>query len=314
MLVAVSLIGLNGGGNSGTPGGLMAVTPAQAAELNRIAAAAAQQSGPGKGQWLYQRYLVSEGGGAGWENVNVNFHDTRVAQQWTNTAGGTRIRSVYTSFTFDSPQDRANYYGRYHSDLATTLRDGPAAPHHITDDTDPPGPSPLATQNLSDTAVGIINSFKKAYAKEEAFLPKQGRAQFATQFDAGLFHAIVDILQTSTSERQRAAALKDIAYVPRVQMLGDRKDALGRTGLAIRYLDLGTGEIHTIIVDRKTGDLLQATTSDPRAGDSIAVADGATRYVYLQRAIVKSMTALPGGGSLPYHGAPTIAWRPKAAK
>jgi hypothetical protein len=159
-----------------------------------------------------------------------------------------------------------------------------------------------------------IARVKKAYAKEEAFLPKQGRAQFATQFEAGLFHAIVDILQTSTSERQRAAALEDIAYVPGVQMLGGRKDALGRTGLAISYRDLGTGEIHTIIVDRQTGDLLQATTSDPRAGDSIAVADGATRYVYLQRAIVKSMTALPGGGSLPYHGAPTIAPPPGAAK
>jgi hypothetical protein len=316
IVIAGSLIGLNVGGSGNSSGGLMTVTPAQAAELNRIAAATVQQRGPGKDQWLYQRYLESEGGAESFDDQNVNFRDTRSVQQWTNADNVDRTRSLYTSFTFDTPQDRANYYGRYHSQLAGSLIDGPASPDHIADDADPSaGPNPDAPQNLPDTSQGILSHFKKNFAKETAGVPKKYRAQFAAQYAAFFFSDIVDILQQSTSEHQRAAALKDIAYVPHVRVLGDRTDARGRAGLAIRYVDTaGLGHVNTIIVDRQTGDLLQETLSNLESGDGFTVADSFTRSVYLQRTIVKSMTALPGGGSVRYNGPPPILARGTSTK
>jgi hypothetical protein len=163
---------------------------------------------------------------------------------------------------------------------------------------------------MPDTRVGILDRFKQLFAAEAARWPKKDRAEFETQSGASMFGELARILEQSTSSRQRAAAFKALAYVPGVQMLGNRKDVTGRTGLAIRYVFKGgggAGQVQTLIVDPHSGDLLQDATSDVRPANHLTVAQSLNRTVYFTRSIVKSMTALPRGGSVPYHGVrPTI--------
>ena len=59
----------------------------------------------------------------------------------------------------------------------------------------------------------------------------------------------------------------------------------------------------TLIIDPKTGNLLQQVTTPLRALAGTPPADFYQRTVYLQRAIVASIASLPGGGTQPYDGA-----------
>jgi hypothetical protein len=101
----------SGGGSSDGVSLPLAVSPAQAAELNGIAERAAkiQVAGPGSGQWLYERYETSSGGGEQSGDIVANTHITFVTQQWMGPAGQQRNRTVVKSFGFDTPRDRAVY-------------------------------------------------------------------------------------------------------------------------------------------------------------------------------------------------------------
>jgi hypothetical protein len=325
-VAAASLIGVNvfgSGASRVTWLPAVAVAPAQADELNKIAVAAAQHAGPGKGQWLFQRYEVSEGSGTAVDKTEVNFRDTHTVQEWTNANDIQRTRSVFTSFRFDTPQDRANFYGRDHAQFARSLPAAPGTSSRVTDEADPSlSGSPLAAQNMPETELGILHRFEVLFDKDPTGYAKEPLPERNAQFANNLFGELAVIVANSTSERQRAGALKAFAYVKGVQMIGAHKDAYGRTGIEIRYVwDGGTGQINTLIIDPKTGDLLQQTNAEIRASAPAAnnpqapvfpVADGQQRTTYLQRAIVNSMSDLPDGGSQLYHGAPPrIAKAPK---
>jgi hypothetical protein len=304
--VVVALVGIGGAGsNNDVPGWLPKVTAAQAATLDRIAAAAAQQSGPGRGQWLFQRYQIYAGGGGGYGKTMVNYHDSYREQQWTNPDDVSRVRDVYTSFAFDTPKDRANYYGPDHAQLASALADGPAPGRHTTDGANPSlGSRPGDPRNMPDTTVGILNRFKQNFRNEVLQAPRKGRASYEQQFGDELFDELALILSNSTSETQRAAALKAIAYVGGVKVLGTRRDVLGRSGLAVQYVwNHSSGSKTTLIFDPTTGNLLEQINAALRPLAGAPTADFYVRTVYLQRAIVGSMTSLPGGGTQPFHGA-----------
>ena len=317
-VAAVSLIGVDVSGPGASTAvwlPAVAVAPAQAVELNRIAVAAAQQAATRRGQWLFQRYEVSEGGGTAVGETEVNFRDTHTVQVWTNASGIQRTRSVFTSFRFDTPQDRANFYGPDHAQLVRSLPGAPGTSSHVTDGADPSlGASPLAAQNMPETELGILHRFEVLFDRDPTGYVREPLPERRVQFANDLFGELAVIVANSTSERQRAAALKTFAYVKGVQMLGARKDADGRAGIAIRYVwQSGSGQINTLIIDPKTGDLFQQEIAGIRASPpavnnpqapTFPVADGEQRTTYLQRAIVNSMSALPGGGSQPYHGAP----------
>jgi hypothetical protein len=309
--VVALFVGLSGSGGGPSSDWLVTVSPAQAAEIGRVAAVAARQSGPGPGQWLYQRFQVSEGGGWGWKKASVTYRDTRLVQQWTNANITQRLRSVYTNFSFDSPRSLATYR-QYRSELPGLSVNGPLAKGGVTDYADPgSGSSPASPQNMPDTRVGLLDRIQKLSAAAAANAPAKDRAQIKTRRGLALFAELEFLLQQSTSARQRAAALQDFAYVPGVRMLGDRRDIRGRTGLAIRYVwpggpgdGGGSGSVTTIIVDRRTGYMLQYTMTSLRPVGQMTPAQALVRIVYLQTAIVNSMSSLPGGGSLPYHGPP----------
>lgn len=309
-LVGVSVLGSSSQRIDWWPS--VAVAPAQAAEFHRLASAAALRAGPGPGQWLFERTEVSEGTGTASGKTQVNVRDHRIVESWTSANDIQRTRSIYQSFTFDTPKDRANYYGPDHSQFVHNLDGAPGSGTRITDEADPSlGPSPLAPQNMPSSARGILRRFKVLFNRDPTDYWKEPRAQQELQFAANFFGELTTILGGSVSSRQRAAALEDFAYVKGVQMLGETRDAIGRRGIELRYVwHGGDGQVNTIIINPKTGDLLQATISQLRAalpgaqGPVFPIADGQQRTVYLQRAIVHSMTALPGGGSQPYYGRP----------
>jgi hypothetical protein len=308
--VAVSLVGLSGSSRHSTGSSwLMTVTPAQAAQLDHIADATAQQSAPGNGQWLYQRYETSVRGYLSWTDALVRYHRTSVTQQWTSSRVQ-RFRVDETQFGFNTPKDRATFL-KHRSHLLGELTDsGPLKPGSVADSASPilastaTFPPRYTPQDFPDTKLGVLTRFKQLVAAEDGRLPKSRfRAQFKAQLAGGLFGVITMILEKSVSERQRAAAFKALAYVSNVQVLGNRTDVRGRTGVAIRVVP--GNSIETLIVDPRTGSLLQDTEDDYGAGDRLTV----IRTVYLQRAVVGSMTAAPDGRSVPFHGP-----RPKLAK
>jgi hypothetical protein len=288
--------------------------PAQAAELNRLAAAALSRGGPGKGQWLFMRYDVSEGTGTAVGNRQVNVRDHRIVQEWISANDVQRTRSIYRSFSFDTRKDRENFYGPDHKQFVGTggLPGAPGSGSHVTDEADPSlGASPLAAQNMPQTRLGLLHRFHVLFDRDPTGYTKLPAAQQEVQFSNNFFGELATILADSTSGRQRAAALSDFGYVKGVQMLGTAHDSRGRSGIEIRYVwHGGGGQVNTLIIDPKTGDLLEQTMSELRAsfpgeqGPIFPIADGEQRTTYLQRAIVGSMSALPGGRSQPYHGPP----------
>jgi hypothetical protein len=291
---------LSGGGSSDGVGLPLAVSPAQAAELNGIAERAAkiQVAGPGPGQWLYERFVTSSGGGEQSGDIVVNTHITFVTQQWMGPAGQQRNRTVVKSFGFDTPRDRAVYDAN-----RSRLGSIEAATGQVSDQASPPvGRTPLAPQNMPDTTSGIVAGFHKLDKR-----PGDG-----PRFGADLFGEIVRILTSSTSQTQRAAALAAIKYVHGVQLLGASDDALGRRGTAIQESD--NSQVTKIIVNDETGNLLQMSLrytkrSSAKGTNFAPTKDSALQVTYLTRRLVDSMTALPGGGREPYHGPPVRPYR-----
>jgi hypothetical protein len=299
----VSLLGLGGqSGRVARSDWLVTVTPAQASELDRLAAATSQEAGPGKGQWLYQRYEMFAEEGLSWQRgAFVAFHTMTETQHWSR-GRVQRWRTVTIRFAFDTPRDRVTYL-KYRSHFLPGLNDeGGVRSGRVTDTAEfrpSTSTSPLySPQEFPDTKLGIMDRFKQLVTADEARLPpSRFRAQLKAQLSSGLFGVLLTILEQSTSQRQRAAAFRALAYVRDVQILGSRKDIRGRIGVAVR-LDEGDS-VETLIVNRLDGDLLQDTQENfPPTGNHVTI----FRTVYLDRAVVKSMTTALGGRTVPYHG------------
>jgi hypothetical protein len=298
--IVVSLIGLSRSGVHTTGSTwLVTVTPAQASELDRVAAATAQAAGPGTGQWLYLRYEALVESGVPWKSAYVAYHRTIDTQQWS-AGHRMRYRTDTTQFGFDSPKDRTIYL-RHRKHFSELNVEG-ITPGHLLDIAEfrpSSAITPLyAPQEFPDTKIGILNRFKQLVAADDKRLPKLFRSQLKANVASGLFNVLVMLLEQSTSERQRAAALRALAYVRDVRMLGVRKDSQGRAGLAVRWNALSSGSVETMIVNPSNGNLLQVTSKAFLASGHVST----ERTVFLDRAVVNSMTASPNGRSVPYHG------------
>jgi hypothetical protein len=110
------------------------------------------------------------------------------------------------------------------------------------------------------------------------------------------------VLLSSTSPKLRSRAYAALAYVSGTKVLGHQTDQLGRPGIAIsRTINDPLGN-QTLIVSPSTGDLLEetATLTSLRVVHGIPAATVTTHEIFLQRSIVNSDTALPGGGIQPF--------------
>jgi hypothetical protein len=263
-----SLTGSSGGGN--LP---LAVSPAAAAQLDRIANGAAGWVGLSAGQWLYvdytEQYTASEQVGS----ATVNVDHAVDYQTWTAAAGDQRSRTTNVNWSFATPQDQANY----EANKASWDKLGRSAKPIDSGVVfwDLVQPAYKFTDNISPTSdpQTLISEIGAAYGQSPMEL--QGH--------------LLDIVDESASAQLRATAFAALAYVPGTAVLGSRTDARGRQGIAIS-LTLPNEYPETMIVDPNTGDILEDHTT----------AGGITDVrIYGRPAVVDSDTALPGGGTLP---------------
>jgi hypothetical protein len=284
-VAAASLVGVNsltgGSGGGSLP---LAVSPAAAAQLDRIAHGALGWVGLGAGQWLYvgitDQFTGSQPVGG---NTTVAYSNTTRYQTWTDARGDTRTRITDSDFAFATPQDRVNYEANK-----------AAWDHAFGGAANPVNPVDNAV--AFDSVKGpVANQFEgiALTSDPQTLISEVGAAEGRDPLD--LQTGLTEILYNSASARLRSTAFAALAYVPGTKVLGNRTDARGRPGVAISF-NLPNESPETMIVDPSTGDILEDLTTGPGARPAQPVTN---LKLFDRPAVVDSDTALPGGGTLP---------------
>ncbi len=310
LAAAVGVGVLVGGSNRSLLPGVR-LPAAQAAQLNQIAEATAAGPSAGHGRWLYVKLMTTERQGLGVGNSPVVFYSvTETVQEWTTSASGpVRVRVTFSDFAFASAHARRVYESHralFHRALAPL----PLAAGHIAvvDAMIPRGVrvSPTDIGNGTDSKVPLSSlptdpqALVKLLGREDlkGFRPgtkrltaaeRRQQQRFVTNNKAlGEWLGLSQILIASTSAQQRAEAYRALTLVRFVHVVGERRDARGRLGIAVSFREPGAGSpTETLIVDPQTGDLLE----DDSGSGSVAV--------WLARASVDSDTQLPSGATQP---------------
>jgi hypothetical protein len=297
-VAVASLVGVEtltgGAGSAGLP---LAVSRAAAAQLSKVAHAAAGQPTPGAGQLGYVADKIETTADPSFGNVSVDYTYDQTLQEWDGPRLGDARRQRMTSdgISFATPQDQANYlanksaFDSEFSKSVATATEGPTATGVLYDSLFPPANQDGA--NLSQIQKEVFAGTERPNGPH-ALLADLAAADDAQPGD--LWGGLLVILGGSNDAQLRATAYEALAYVPGTSVLGDRKDQLGRTGVAIQFTYYANGPTDTLIVSPSTGYQLQddIVTKTP-AGTMLQ------REVYLQRGIVDSVTAVPGGDSQP---------------
>lgn len=296
------------GGKTGS-GLPLAVSQADAAQLHRIARAAAAQAGLAPGQWAY-------GKSENVEQVAVKAGDTTVVLDETYTyegwwsGSGNRERGEGYSVSFASPQDQAAYAANKSAVDSELAKRGIALPGQSggpTSDgpTDPGQPQPAWVTSPPSDPQALIQEIAASDAARSAGKDESAAWDIAHDPD-GLWMALTSMLNVSvTSPQLRAMALEALSYVPDTKVVGGETDSLGRPGTAIVFDNpqvFNSGhnipETETVIVDPSTAETMEHDTAGPNPSFPSGIATG--RSIILKQAIVGSPTALPGGGSQPF--------------
>lgn len=295
----------------------LAVPHAAELQLDRVAYVASVREMPAASQWEYLAIKLEStgtatvdstpvlgGGGLSYGGgVTVAYHDTQIEQNWFATDGDARQRITNESFSFLTPQDRA----RYLAHKGTFKRTGQIPSfmlakavfedrHFPSHDSSQPN---WATWPPADARKLIDEIWAQFLSADNG--PTSG---LVSRRPAVLWDALTEILLSSTSAQLRATAYRALAYVPYTSVLGERADQRGRTGMAIYFTD-GDGETNdTLIVSPTTGDLLELDQATKSKANGVPAGTVISREIFLQRAIVKTSTALPNGHVIPYNPIP----------
>jgi hypothetical protein len=301
-VAVASLVGvktLTGGvGGAGLP---LAVSPAAAAELSKVAHAAAGQVTPGAGQFEYLATKTETSADPSFGNASVDYTYGQTLQEWDGPMPGLAGRQRITSdgISFATPQDQANYLANksaFGSEFSLSVgtsvgTDNPTATGLLYDHVFPPRGPKEDGANISPIASEVFAGTERPNS------PQALLADLTAALDAqpgDLWGGLVTILRDSSDAKLRATAYEALSYVPGTTVLGNRKDQIGRAGVAIHFTYYVNGPTDTLIVSPSTGYLLQDDSSMNIRGGTVW-----QRNVYLQRGIVGSDTALPAGGNQP---------------
>lgn len=264
LAVTALVIGLPGGGDDGSRGGLTV--------LDRVAAAAAEQPAPGAA--LPYGYLKTRGtyvnttvyGGEAWSNYH-----SEVVESWAAPDGSGRQRTVGVSPGFVSPADReawiragkpkflAHGWGRH---VATesfgpgTFSDSRAFGADLsTLPTDPEELSRWLIDRVADPAAGAGNGFP---------------------LSVKTLTLVAELLQNPFATPELRASLYEAeALVPGIQTLGPARDLLGRKGIAVgaRSANSGAPTVYSLIVDPETSAVLATEQKQLQAPSALPELD-----------------------------------------
>jgi hypothetical protein len=312
VVAVASLVGIETLTGNSSGGGLpLAVSPAAAAELHRVASAAAGQPAPSAGQWDYLAIRIENQSTATAGMTTVAYVLSSTVQEWNRSRGSIRQRNTADSFYFLTPQDRATYradptaFDQQINERAAIWNGGHARTFSgpVSDHVSPGASSqePLWGTFAPKDPRALIRDIRKQIVVPA---PNPAHAGLEAQFPALLFGTLSSLLVNTTNPHLRAIAYAALAYVPGTYVLGDQKDQLGRAGIAISFSLKGshgtTGGRSKIIVSPRTGDLLEVDVLSTKPSQGFPVGTVVQREIFLQSGLVDSDTALPGGGTQPY--------------
>jgi hypothetical protein len=281
---------------------------AAAAVLSRAAKTAMQRTQLFPTARQYQYLAVEEGkitgfgGGAttgppGTLLWAVNLWQSDTKQDWFKPNGSGRERILDTGRGFLTSRDAA-IARAHHTSLDHML------PNQSVDGTYPAGGIGWSFTDPAGlpTSVGaLLYVIDHQLATEH--VPQQQRPAWA-------FDTLGELLFESNSPALRASLYRALEHLPGVQLVGWRYDRIGRRGLAVAITHppmRGTSQTRDeLLFDPATSDVLQedqVLVAPWRWSNKGTLPTGTVESytVFLRRGIVNSITALPGGGQLPYH-------------
>lgn len=269
-------------------------------------------------QWVYLNTLTgltSSGGArdATGRPYGVRFWQTSTDRWWIKNSGARRELTTDLHERFFSARDAA--IARAHGKTLAQL-DNVALGRRI-DSFFPADDEPRTRANggffgpaLPTQPTALLRALKR----EERNLaePAHPRPDVTTY---GLFNLITGrLLVDSTSPPLRAALFRVLARLPGIRLLGDRRDRLGRLGVAVSIPAMPGGGGHgpsapVVLIDPKTSNVLETelvyVTRSPggtRGALSFPAGTPISYTVYRQRAIVNSDEQLPDGRKIPRSG------------
>lgn len=316
-----SLVGVEsltgGSGGSGLP---LAVSPAAAAQLDRVAHVAASQPGLSAGQWLYvdvtQHAEASEPAGDAAGGTTVAYSFVQNDQTWSDGNGDQRSRAVNSDFAFATPQDQAAYQADEHAFRAAHAEatDGVLSDNvsHGSEPTQPWETSPPSDPQklLSELSASHSAADTAALTGKLPAADLTADVKSIATNPGVLWSDLTSILgETAAPAQLRSTAIAALKYLPHTTVLGNQTDGLGRSGVAISFTGVGQNRTETAIVDPSNGQLLETDDTLQTASGPYPAGTVVSRVDY-EQGIVGSDTALPGGGSVPLPGSlPTSTTR-----
>jgi hypothetical protein len=275
--LAVAVLALLPGGH---PGG---AESAAAAVLQRAANTAASHgavSAPKPGQYLYTK-TKSLGEDTVVPDFGPNNHQyfsvliTRVQETWVGTDESGRQLTTTGKATLPTDQDRSVWIAAGRPDLGGNQTYGGLFK-----------PGELYYRDLSKLP---------ADTEKLRTLIEGRKVEGGPPGDAETFTIIGDLLhETYAPPALRAALYRIASELPGVQLIGDIKDPMGRTGVAVGYP--GGGFLHELIFDPNTAALLAQTAvvTDPaRAHTTVSVGTTVSWDAYLASGITDSTNDRP---------------------
>ena len=310
---------LPGQASRSIPIGPIAPAPASAATiLERLARTAYRQPGAelGKGQLEYVSTIqgITSGGFAPdseGQLVGIRFLQTFTHQTWGNAKGIRRDRQEHIRERFFSAADRAT--ARSHDMTLAQLDHTDQAAAALGDDEIYPARDPRGPSGSPRDLAYMWPTLPTRPAALLRVLKRELKGEGGQTNAASLFNQISNgLLFNATSPALRSALYQVLAHLPGVELLGERRDPLGRRGVAIAIHGHRTPGYVTLF-DPKTANELETEMvfrSPSRNAHIPTIPRGApeTYTVFIRRGIVNSITQLPGGGHISTRGASRIRY------
>jgi hypothetical protein len=305
-VVVASLVGVEvlsgGGAGAGLP---LAVSAAAAAQLDKVAHAAAAQAAPGVGQWEYSEVKIENNLDSPIGSTSIRWSYAYTVQEWDGPepGGDRRQRMTAHGVTFATPKDAASYAANKSAFDSKYL----SPPTYPTGD-------PTGTGVISDHLVphaweqqqpASVWGTSSPPTDPQTLLGDLGhiRGTLSSERLEDKWGGLMNILRSSTNPQLRATAYQALKYVPDTTVLGTETDQIGRTGVAFEFTGY-PGDRDTIIASPTTGDLLENTVALASASRGMPAGTVVQTEIDLQRGVVNSGTALPGGSSQPLQSTP----------